>query len=149
MALKFRRLSAPQAKQVLRHRVVNSTDLTSSQSSHEPSDAVGQCGHDTRRHSRLQLDTIPASKGILFYTPHLRAELRQTSLSCVFCRNMNSNVLVELELSRRIFGLLLPQIVTCRRTSLQAYSGATSFTGSTFFRSRCLLCENDRKTLLC
>src|SRR5216683_107490 len=35
MALKFRHLSVPQAKQALRHRVVNSTDLTSSQSSHE------------------------------------------------------------------------------------------------------------------
>lgn len=50
-ALKFRHLSVPQAKQALRHRVVNSTDLTSSQSSHERRDAVGQCGHDTRRHS--------------------------------------------------------------------------------------------------
>src|SRR6266481_6026318 len=116
MALKFRHLSVPQAKQALRHRV--------SQSSHERRDAVGQCGHDTSRHSRLQLDTIaviadigggigtqlasildasPASKGILFDKPHLRAELRHRSLSCVFCRNMNSNVSVELDLSERMF----------------------------------------------
>src|SRR5229473_3926258 len=59
MALKFRRLSAPQAS---RHRVVNSTDLTSSQSSDERRDAVGQCGHDAGRHSHLQLDTISRLK---------------------------------------------------------------------------------------
>src|SRR5713101_10125125 len=62
MALKFRHLSVLQAKQALRHRAVNSTDLTSSQSSHERRDAVGQCGHDIRRHSRLQLDTISRLK---------------------------------------------------------------------------------------
>ncbi len=110
MALKFRHLSVPQAKQALRHRVVNSTDLISSQSSSERRDAVGQCGDDTRRHSRLQLDTIPRNrrhwrrrhptgvyprcfsrlKGILFGKPHLRAELRHRSFFCVFCRNMNS-----------------------------------------------------------
>jgi len=87
----------PHARQALRHRAANSTDLTSSQSSHERAIAVGQRGHDIRRHSRLQLTQSPASKGILFYTPHLRAphlraELRYRSLSCVFCRNMNSNV---------------------------------------------------------
>ncbi len=43
------------------------------------------------------LDASPASKGILFDKPHLRAELRHRSLSCVFCRNMNSNVSVELD----------------------------------------------------
>ena len=59
MALKFRRLSAPQAS---RHRVVNSTDLTSSQSSHERRDAVDQGGHDAGRHSHLQLDTISRLK---------------------------------------------------------------------------------------
>src|SRR5260370_25270026 len=32
----------------------------------------------------------PASKSILFNKPHLRAELRHRSFSCVFCRNMNS-----------------------------------------------------------
>src|SRR5229473_7971988 len=130
MALKFRRLSAPQAKQVLRHRVVNSTDLTSSQSSHERGDAVGQCGHDFRRHSRLQLHTIPrrrhwhptglyprcspASKGIHFDKPHLRAELRPRSRSSVFCRNMNSNVSVELDPFELMFELLPPPIVTCK-----------------------------------
>src|SRR5260370_28211308 len=59
MALKFLRLSVPQAKRALRHRVVNSTDLTSSQSSYERRDSVGQCGHDSSRHTRLQLHTIP------------------------------------------------------------------------------------------
>src|SRR5260370_38468371 len=38
------------------------------------------------------LDASPASKGILFDKPHLRAELRPRSRSSVFCRNMNSNV---------------------------------------------------------
>src|SRR5260370_39999797 len=40
MALKFRHLSVPQAKLALRHREVNSTDLTTSQSSHE----TARCG---------------------------------------------------------------------------------------------------------
>ncbi len=43
------------------------------------------------------LDASPASKGILFDKPHLRAELRPRSRSSVFCRNMNSNVSVELD----------------------------------------------------
>src|SRR5258708_12939312 len=47
-----------------------------------------------RRHRHptwpLFLDASPASKGILFDEPHLRAELKHRSFSCVFCRNMNS-----------------------------------------------------------
>ncbi len=43
------------------------------------------------------LDASPASKDTLFGKPHLRAELRQRSLWYVFCRNMNSSVLVELD----------------------------------------------------
>ena len=43
------------------------------------------------------LDASPASEGILFDKPHLRAELRPRSRSSVFCRNMNSNVSVELD----------------------------------------------------
>src|SRR5216683_7880815 len=62
MVLKFRHLSVPQRPQASRHRLVNSTDLTSSQSSHERRDAVGQCGHDAGRHSHLQLDTISRLK---------------------------------------------------------------------------------------
>ena len=139
MALKFRRLSAPQAS---RHRVVNSTDLTSSQSSHERRDAVGQCGHDARRHSHLQLDTISASKGILFYTPDLRAELRQTSLSCVFCRNMNSNESVKLNLSG-----IEDQVTKDQQEALQNYQSLSRSHFNTFlsesqstvprFRKRC------------
>ncbi len=41
------------------------------------------------------LDASSASKGTLFDKPRLRAELRPRSLSCVFCRNMNSNVSVS------------------------------------------------------
>src|SRR5712692_8195777 len=62
MALKFRHLSAPQAKQALRYKVVNSTDeykQTPVQLSTR--DAVGQCAHDTRR-GRLQPDTIPRNR---------------------------------------------------------------------------------------
>src|SRR6266849_3225240 len=140
MALTFRRLSAPQAS---RHRVVNSTDLTSSQSSHERRDAVGQCGHDAGRHSHLQLDTISASKGILFYTPDLRAELRQTSLSCVFCRNMNSNVSVKLNL----YPGIEDQVAKDQQEALQNYQSLSRSHFNTFlsesqstvprFRKRC------------
>src|SRR5258707_15769160 len=93
MALKFRHLSVPQAKQALRHRGVNSTDLTSSQSSHERRDAVGQCGHDTRHRHPTGLYSsmlLPPQEGILFDKPHLRDELRHRLLSCVFYGNMNS-----------------------------------------------------------
>ncbi len=43
------------------------------------------------------LDASHVSKGIHFDKPQLRAELRHRSLSCVFCKNMNSNVSVELD----------------------------------------------------
>src|SRR6266849_1140332 len=62
MALKFRHLPVPQAKGALRHRVVNSTDLTSSQSSYERRDAIGQCGHDTSVTASLHSRQAVASK---------------------------------------------------------------------------------------
>src|SRR6266700_3607769 len=74
---------------------------------------------------------------------------RTRSLFCVFCRNMNSNVLVELELSRRMFGLLLQLIAIWRLLSMRTCSGATYFTGSTSFRLKFLHCENDEKTFPC
>jgi len=92
------------------------------------------------------LDASPASKGILFDKPHLRAELRPRSRSSVFCRNMNSNVSVELDPFELMFELLPPPIVTCKRLSLHACFVLTCFTGSTSFRSKFLQCENDEKT---
>jgi|SRR5882724_667250 len=108
MALKFRHLSVPQAQQALRYRVVNSLDLTSSQSSHERHDAVGQCGHDTRRHSRrhrhpnwpLSSMLLPPQRHRFRQTAFESAVERDRSLCCAFCRNMNSNVSVELDPSR-------------------------------------------------
>ncbi len=85
-------------------------------------------------------------KGILFDKPHLRAELRPRSRSSVFCRNMNSNVSVELDPFELMFELLPPPIVTCKRLSLHACFVLTCFTGSTSFRSKFLQCENDEKT---
>src|SRR5712691_1073152 len=99
MALKFRRLSVRQTTHALRHRVLNRAEFTSTQSSHDGamrSASVAMTSGVTAAYNWTQ---SPASKGILFYTLDLRAELRQTSLSCVFCRNMNSNVSVKLNLS--------------------------------------------------
>src|SRR6266851_407959 len=82
MALKFLRLSVPQAKRALRHRVVNSTDLTSSQSSYERRDSVGQCGHDSSRHTRLQLHTIPRRTRLASILDASPASKASFSLNC-------------------------------------------------------------------
>src|ERR1700719_2589898 len=74
---------------------------------------------------------------------------RPRSLFCVFCRSTSLSVSVELEPFTLTFGSLLLPIVTCRRLSQEAHFEVTSFTGSTFFRSRCLLYVNDRETFRC
>ena len=48
--------------------------------------------------------------------------------------------------SELMFGLLRPLTATWRPPSRQACSGATYFTGSTFFRLRCHLFEKEEKT---
>src|SRR5438132_512435 len=70
---------------------------------------------------------------------------RHRSLSCVFCRNMNSNVSVELDPSEQMFGLLLQLIAIWRLPSLRVCSGATYFTGSTFFPLRFPLSESEER----
>src|SRR5271156_992824 len=68
------------------------------------------------------------------------------SLCCAFCRNTNSSVSAELAPSELMFGLLRPLTATWRPPSRQACSGATYFTGSTFFRLRCHLFEKEEET---
>jgi hypothetical protein len=48
--------------------------------------------------------------------------------------------------SELMFGLLRPLTATWRPPSRQACSGATYFTGSTFFRLRCHLFEKEEET---
>src|SRR6266403_493202 len=47
MALKFRRLSVPQAKRAIRHQAINSTDPLASQSSHEVASQPLTTGHNS------------------------------------------------------------------------------------------------------
>src|SRR5258708_7190825 len=76
----------------------------------------------------LFLDASPASKGILFDKPHLRAELRHRSLPCVFCRNMNSNVSVELDPSERTN----VRVIAATNRDLQAAIAACMFRSDVF-----------------
>src|ERR1700730_13830809 len=74
---------------------------------------------------------------------------RCRSHCCVSCRNTSSSVSAELDPSKQMFEWLLPRTATCRMPSLPELFVATCFTGSMFFRSRLLLCENDGKMFAC
>ena len=70
---------------------------------------------------------------------------RPKSLSCVFCRNTNLSVSVELDPSKLTFGSLPLRTAIWRLPSLRACSGAICFTGSTFSQLRCLPCAKEEK----
>src|ERR1700691_941573 len=71
------------------------------------------------------------------------------SLCCAFCRNASLSASAERAPSELMFGLLRLLIATWKLPSLLAYSGATYFTGSTYFRLRYPLCGNEKKTFHC
>src|SRR5579864_2557796 len=74
---------------------------------------------------------------------------RPRSLCCVFCRNTSLNVSVELDPYELIFVSSLLRIVIWRQASPRGHSGATSFTGSTFFPLRYPLSGSEEKTFPC
>src|SRR5713101_2134084 len=98
MALKFRRLSVPQAKRAIRHQAINSTDPLASQSSHEVASQPLTTGHNS-----LMADIGGAHRHPTCVYPRcfsrlrrccstnriLRAALTDRSLCCVFCTNMH------------------------------------------------------------
>src|SRR5580704_4084856 len=71
------------------------------------------------------------------------------SLCCAFCRNASLSASAEPAPSELMFGLLRLLTATWKLPSLLASSGATYFTGSTYFRLRYPLCGNARKTFPC
>src|SRR6266478_4164155 len=78
MALKFRHLSVPQAKQAIRHRAINSTDPLASQSSHEAASQPLTTGHMSLMVGiGGAIGTRLAS--ILVASPVLKGAVRQTA----------------------------------------------------------------------